>query len=642
MPGVKSAGKLFKSRDDFQQFHVAPYQTALYLIAIYGVILSALAIVWFLLRTDLSPLLKIGCYFVVFFVIGWGQFSISNALHEALHRNLFNKTSDILASIFTAYPVGLTMAYRDVHQAHHKYLGTEKDPDYPEYIKFPRSKLTMIIRFFWYLCGLPAVIQFLKLRLQKSETEEKKTSYELLGLISVQFIIMLSFLFVFESIFFYIVFWLLPVVTVGKLCSSTRLMCEHSSPDRDWVLRSIHGPRWKTWVLGAFDFNYHAEHHLAQTIPFPKLKDLYVRHKEVTSIAQKEDLDFRIETFEGGYLGLLWHWFKELPWINSKVDYLFESHLQTEKTSCCICGNTLSKEIASGRDYLHATTDQSYSYVQCNSCAHIYLNPRPTIEEISKIYPPSYSTFDPESASRSSVFLRVKDHVLRKRFKLVLQEMPKNGEILDIGCGDISLLKSIRNLSPRAGLTGLDWHFGPRLEESANAMNIQTITGTIENADLPENHYDVILMNQLIEHVWDVDAVLSICKRALKPGGILSIETPNADGWDRKFFNKGSWGGYYWPRHLNIFSAQGLRSALSKAGFEEISHHYLLAPPIWIYSLQFGLSRRGYGNLAKRVVSDKSIFWLSFFTFVDLTARLFRLKTSNQKIIVRKVANVKS
>ena len=151
MPGLKSTGKLFYSRRDFQDFHPTPYKTLFFLAVIYVIILSSLIIIWRLQFLQLHPSVAICAYTLLFVLIGWSQFALSNGLHEALHNNLFNKNSDLMAAIITAYPIGLTMSYRDVHQAHHKHLGTANDPDLNEYINFPTSKLALVFRFLFNL-----------------------------------------------------------------------------------------------------------------------------------------------------------------------------------------------------------------------------------------------------------------------------------------------------------------------------------------------------------------------------------------------------------------------------------------------------------------------------------------------------------
>lgn len=320
MPGLKSTGKLFRSREDFQNFHPSPHKTLFCLILIYVVVLFCLGSVWALRSTQVPFFFGAITYATLFCLIGWCQFALSNVLHEALHVNLFNKKSDLVASILTAYPIGLTMGYRATHQAHHKYLGTTCDPDFNDYVNFPNSRLEMLKRFTFNLCGLPAIKQFIQSIFYRNKPSlERDSGREIYGLLAVQLFIFIMFFITFGSIWYYFVFWIAPVATVGKFCSSTRLMCEHGSPNQDWVVRSIHGSRLTTWILGPLDFNYHAEHHIAQTIPFPCLKKLHLRHREIVSNAKTEDLDFRIEVFDGGYLSLIWLWFKELPWFKTNV-----------------------------------------------------------------------------------------------------------------------------------------------------------------------------------------------------------------------------------------------------------------------------------------------------------------------------------
>src|SRR5262249_54075762 len=156
--------------------------------------------------------------------------------------------------------------------------------------------------------------------------------------------------------------------------------------------------------------------------------------------------------------------------------------------------------------------------------------------------------------------------------------LPVKPHILDIGCGDGHFLMSLRRNYPNAILAGLDWSFGPGVADEMAAMDIAALVGTIETAELAERRYDLIVMNQLIEHVWDVRLVIERCRRALKIGGLLAVETPNPDGWDRRLFRSGAWGGYYWPRHLNLFSRKHLGRLIEDGGFDVVQTAALLAP----------------------------------------------------------------
>ena len=66
---------------------------------------------------------------------------------------------------------------------------------------------------------------------------------------------------------------------------------------------------------------------------------------------------------------------------------------------------------------------------------------------------------------------------------------------------------------------------------------------------------------------------------------LTCIETPNADGYDRRLFRSGAWGLYYYPRHLNLFSREGLRRVLERDDFVVIRQTHLLQPLGWIFTM---------------------------------------------------------
>ena len=114
--------------------------------------------------------------------------------------------------------------------------------------------------------------------------------------------------------------------------------------------------------------------------------------------------------------------------------------------------------MTSGKDYLHNCTNQSFSFVECSSCSHLYLNPRPKIENINQIYPNDYSTYERQFGKKGSFLTFVKDFILVNRFKKIEKYLPKNPRILDIGCGDG--LFGIKKKISQIRTFGLDFKFG--------------------------------------------------------------------------------------------------------------------------------------------------------------------------------------
>src|SRR5207244_5463137 len=120
-------------------------------------------------------------------------------------------------------------------------------------------------------------------------------------------------------------------------------------------------------------------------------------------------------------------------------------------------------------------------------------------------------------------------------------------------------------------------------------------------AELPAASFDLVIMNQLIEHVRDPIAVLHRVARALRPGGHLFVETPNLDSLDARLFRRRYWGGYHLPRHFHLFDSKSLPRLVRQAGLTPIGLKPLVCPQFWIISLQNWLSDRGRRALGRRL-----------------------------------------
>jgi fatty acid desaturase len=314
MTAVAPAKLIFKDREEFRSFHTGEDRSFVVIALLYGVAIAALALVW--VAASLPIAVALPCYLLAFFAIGWAQYSLGNGLHEAVHHNLRNRKSDRLASLVTAYPIGLTMAYREVHLKHHRYLGTERDPELHVYTHFPETRIELLGRLIWFSSGIPAVRQFLEQQQRAAASGNGKRNYfEPIAFACVQLVIAGLFWLVYGNPLYYVVFWALPIATVGKLLSTTRLLCEHGSPTRHWVVRTIDGSRWQTWLMGAFDFNYHGEHHLFPSVPYAQLQRLHRVHRSYfEGHPEYRPFEGRFEFFDRGYVALLVHWFRVLPW----------------------------------------------------------------------------------------------------------------------------------------------------------------------------------------------------------------------------------------------------------------------------------------------------------------------------------------
>ena len=316
-----------------------------------------------------------------------------------------------------------------------------------------------------------------------------------------------------------------------------------------------------------------------------------------------------------------------------------EHALETQQTVCSCCGSNASHEIARGRDYIYNGCDRYLSLVACDACAHIYLNPQPTVNALPIMYPANYGTFSSKFRGEANLLALIKNAVNLKRFKRVAGVLLKGMRILDVGCGNGELLRALATARPDLELYALDWHFPPATRRDLETAGIHLIEGTLENVPLPENFFDRVLMYQLIEHLWEPRAGLSKLATTLKPGGIIAIETPDTDGYDRYFFSRGTWGGYYVPRHLNLYNFERLARLLTDSGLEIVQQKSLPAPVIWCYSLQASLQERlGARTKIARLFDLRNIAALAGFALLDMAVVGAGLKSSNQQAVARKPA----
>ena len=91
--------------------------------------------------------------------------------------------------------------------------------------------------------------------------------------------------------------------------------------------------------------------------------------------------------------------------------------------------------------------------------------------------------------------------------------------VLDVGCGNGATVKAWLNLG--ADAHGCDFSFkpGPDVDDLTNQKRITAISTAPYRLPYPDESFDVVLTNQVMEHVRDYRATLAEMRRVLKPDG---------------------------------------------------------------------------------------------------------------------------
>jgi 2-polyprenyl-3-methyl-5-hydroxy-6-metoxy-1,4-benzoquinol methylase len=290
--------------------------------------------------------------------------------------------------------------------------------------------------------------------------------------------------------------------------------------------------------------------------------------------------------------------------------------LELVKVNRCICGSDDAAVAGVGEDFEYRTSPDVFVAMQCDNCGLVYLNPRPSVSEFERIYPPSYHAFDFSEKDFGFVF-KVRSRLEANRLLTHCQGLPDDGRILDVGCGDGFHLRLLRDFGNQNWtVEGLD--ASEKAVEAAIKSGIKAHFGTAENNDLPADSYDLAFLIQTIEHVEKPDQVLPAICRVLKPGGKLIIVTDNTDSLDFKLFKNGYWGGYHFPRHWNLFNRHALTQLAEKSGFAVDEMTTIVSPVNWVYSIHNALVDADAPRFLINQFTLKSTISLGVFTILDM------------------------
>ncbi|OGZ34756.1 MAG: hypothetical protein A2174_02315 [Candidatus Portnoybacteria bacterium RBG_13_41_18] len=122
---------------------------------------------------------------------------------------------------------------------------------------------------------------------------------------------------------------------------------------------------------------------------------------------------------------------------------------------------------------------------------------------------------------------------IQQRYEeLILSLLEKNSSarFLDCGCDDGSLTMRFAEKIGAKEIFGIEINEEQR--KKSFKKGIQALRGDLnKNFDFPDNYFDVICSNQVIEHLYDTDNFLAESMRVLKKGGYIVCCTENLSSW---------------------------------------------------------------------------------------------------------------
>jgi len=134
----------------------------------------------------------------------------------------------------------------------------------------------------------------------------------------------------------------------------------------------------------------------------------------------------------------------------------------------------------------------------------------------------------------------IKDNSYKQRQELIAKYFEKNisfkSKFLDIGCSDACATLNYAKKAEikKENVFGLDIN-DDYLKSAGEKFKVFKVD--LEKDDLPfdNNFFDVIVIDQVMEHIKNIHHLIIEIDRILKPGGRLIISVPNLAAWHNRF-----------------------------------------------------------------------------------------------------------
>jgi len=150
-----------------------------------------------------------------------------------------------------------------------------------------------------------------------------------------------------------------------------------------------------------------------------------------------------------------------------------------------------------------------------------------------------------------------------------LLKMKKNGNILDLGCGNGSFLKTAEN---HYVSFGLDVDTLSMKESKTKCKKTFLTLSSATNLPVKNVYFDVVTAFEVLEHIINPFEVMSQIYHVLKDDGVFIMSTPNLSSFGRKI--KGDkWYGFSDPTHISLLSPEIWIEMISRCGFEVIDSY---------------------------------------------------------------------
>jgi 2-polyprenyl-3-methyl-5-hydroxy-6-metoxy-1,4-benzoquinol methylase len=173
--------------------------------------------------------------------------------------------------------------------------------------------------------------------------------------------------------------------------------------------------------------------------------------------------------------------------------------------------------------------------------------------------------------------------------------------ILDFGCGNGGLLKIIKEKKDK-NIIGIELN-----KDLLKYLNMESINTFASISEIPQNiNFDCIMLNHVLEHLYDPIDILKKIKQRMNKKTLLIIEVPHANDFLISEYNCEKFKKFtFWSQHLILHTKQTLLNLLNIVGFSKIKIMYYQRYNI--FNHLYWLNNGKPGGHKKTTYSDENL-----------------------------------
>jgi 2-polyprenyl-3-methyl-5-hydroxy-6-metoxy-1,4-benzoquinol methylase/ribosomal protein S27E len=246
-----------------------------------------------------------------------------------------------------------------------------------------------------------------------------------------------------------------------------------------------------------------------------------------------------------------------LELVAEDVREIFTDRSIFTQIDCPACG---------GKNYQSQFDKTGFTYVLCQDCGTLFVNPRPPYELLMDFYTRSPSTsfwvnefFKPVAEVR-------REKIFKPRAEYIQETYPQmsDGLIGDIGAGFGLFLEELGKLWPSARLVAIEP--SPEMVAICSDKSLEVIPCAMEDVQGRDGQFDLLTSFELFEHLYYPDEFLKKAWQLLRPGGRLFLTTLNGEGFDIQILWEKS-KSVAPPHHLNFFNPRSITRLIQANNF---------------------------------------------------------------------------